>query len=61
LGNPRGRTLLIDHAQSDEGLKDTTTGGLRSVRLLAPLAADLAAWRLQRGPAARWVRRRLRA
>jgi hypothetical protein len=33
-------------AQSDEGLKDTKTGGTRSVRLLAPLAADLAAWRL---------------
>jgi integrase len=45
-GNVRGRTLLIDRAQSDEGLKDTKTGGTRSVRLLAPLAADLAAWRL---------------
>jgi integrase len=49
-GNVRGRTLLIDRAQSDEGLKDTKTGGLRSVRLLAPLAADLAAWRLESGP-----------
>jgi integrase len=44
--NVRGRTLLIDRAQSDEGLEDTKTGGTRSVRLLAPLVADLAAWRL---------------
>jgi len=44
--NVRGCTLLIDRAQSDEGLKDTKTGGTRSVRLLAPLVADLAAWRL---------------
>jgi integrase len=48
--NVRGRTLLIDRAQSDEGLKDTKTGGTRSVRLLAPLTADLAAWRLAGGP-----------
>jgi integrase len=48
--NVRGRTLLVDRAQSDEGLKDTKTGGTRSVRLLAPLVADLAAWRLARGP-----------
>jgi hypothetical protein len=48
--NVRGRTLLIDRAQSDEGLKNTKTGGTRSVRLLAPLAADLAAWRLASGP-----------
>ena len=44
-----GRTLLVDRAQSDEGFKDTRTGGTRSVRLLAPLAADLAAWRLASG------------
>jgi integrase len=42
----RDRTLLIDRAQSDEGLKTTKTGRTRSVRLLAPLGADLAAWRL---------------
>jgi integrase len=48
--NVRGRTVLIDRAQSDEGLKETKTGGLRSVRLLGPLAADLAAWRLESGP-----------
>jgi hypothetical protein len=42
--------LLIDRAQSDEGFKDTKTGGIRSVRLLAPLVADLAAWRLVSGP-----------
>jgi integrase len=33
-------------AQSDEGPKSTKTGRTRSVRLLAPLAADVAAWRL---------------
>jgi len=44
--NVRDRTLLIDRAQSDEGPKTTKTGRTRSVRLLAPLAADLAAWRL---------------
>jgi integrase len=47
--NVRDRTLLIDRAQSDEGLKTTKTGRTRSVRLLAPLAADLAAWRLASG------------
>jgi hypothetical protein len=50
VAGSRVRTLLIDRAQSDEGLKDTKTGGTRSVRLLAPLAADLAAWRLASGP-----------
>jgi integrase len=45
-GHVRERTLLIDRAQSDEGLKSTKTGRTRSVRLLAPLGADLAAWRL---------------
>jgi integrase len=49
-GNVGGRTLLIDRAQSDEGVKGTKTGAVRSVRLLAPLAADLAAWRLESGP-----------
>jgi len=44
--NVRDRTLLIDRAQSDEGPKTTKTGRTRSVRLLAPLAIDLAAWRL---------------
>ena len=44
--NVRDRTLLIDRAQSDEGLKGTKTGRTRSVRLLAPLGADLAAWQL---------------
>jgi hypothetical protein len=47
--NVRGRTLLIDCAQSNEGLEDTKTGGTRSVRLLAPLVVDLAAWRLASG------------
>jgi integrase len=44
--NVRDRTVLIDRAQSDEGPKSTKTGRTRSVRLLAPLAIDLAAWRL---------------
>jgi integrase len=44
--NVRDRTLLIDRAQSDEGPKSTKTGRTRSVRLLPPLAVDLAAWRL---------------
>ena len=39
--NVRGRTLPVDRAQGDERLKETKTGGTRSVRLLAPLAADL--------------------
>jgi integrase len=47
--NVRDRTVLIDRAQSDEGLKTTKTGRTRSVRLLAPLAADLNAWRLACG------------
>jgi len=47
--NVRDRTLLIDRAQCDEGVKGTTTGRTRSVRLLAPLAADLAEWRLASG------------
>ncbi len=47
--NVRDRTLLIDRAQSDEGAKTTKTGRTRSVRLLAPLAVDLAAWRLASG------------
>jgi integrase len=47
--NVRDRTLLIDRAQSDEGAKTTKTGRTRSVRLLSPLVADLAAWRLASG------------
>jgi integrase len=47
--NVRDRTLLIDRAQGNEGAKTTKTGRTRSVRLLAPLAVDLAAWRLAPG------------
>jgi integrase len=43
------RTLLIEQAQSDEGIKETKTGHTRSVRLLGPLAADLNEWRLASG------------
>jgi integrase len=47
--NRKERTLLIDRAQSDEGIKATKTGRTGSVRLLAPLAADLNEWRLASG------------
>lgn len=48
-GRVRERTLLIERAQSDAGIKGTKTGQTRSVRLVAPLAADLAEWRLASG------------
>lgn len=49
----RENTLLVERAASLGEVKDTKTGAHRSVRLLAPLAADLKAWRLQSGrPAA---------
>jgi integrase len=38
-----------DRAQCDEGVKGTKSSRTRSVRLLAPLATDLAAWRLASG------------
>lgn len=47
--NVRERTLLINRAQSDEGLKATKTFRVQSVRLLVPLGVDLAAWRLASG------------
>jgi integrase len=40
------RTILVDRAVALGDVKGTKTGRRRSVRLLAPLAADLAEWRL---------------
>ncbi|MGH3041153.1 MAG: tyrosine-type recombinase/integrase [Gaiellaceae bacterium] len=40
------RTILVDRAVSLGDVKGTKTGKRRSVRLLAPLVADLAEWRL---------------
>jgi integrase len=42
----RERTILVERSASLGELKETKTGRLRSVRLLAPLATDLAEWRL---------------
>ena len=41
------RTLLVEQASSGDGgaAKGTKTGAIRTVRLLAPLVDDLAAWR----------------
>jgi integrase len=47
--NIRERTILIDRAVALGDLKETKTGQTRSVRLLAPLAADLREWQLQSG------------
>jgi integrase len=41
----RDRTLLVERAASLGELRDTMTRSHRTVRLLAPLAEDLAAWR----------------
>lgn len=44
----RERTLLVEKAADGQGgVKTTKTGQARTVRLLAPLAADLAEWRGQ--------------
>jgi integrase len=44
----RERTLLVEKAADGQGgVKTTKTGQARTVRLLAPLAADLAEWRLR--------------
>jgi integrase len=43
------RTILVDRAVALGDVKGTKTGRRRSVRLFAPLAADLAEWRLARG------------
>jgi integrase len=45
----RDRTLLIERSNSDGEAKSTKTGQRRTVRLLRPLATDLAEWRLASG------------
>jgi integrase len=45
----RERTLLVEGAVSLGELKDTKTGHHRTVKLLAPLAHDIAEWRIARG------------
>lgn len=45
----RDRTLLVERSNAGGQIKATKTGGGRSVRLLAPLATDLAEWRLACG------------
>ena len=42
----RDRTLVVERALALGEVKPTKTGTTRTVRLLAPLAADLAEWRL---------------
>jgi integrase len=48
-GDIRERTLLVDKAISLGDEKTTKTGRSRTVHLLAPLASDLAAWRMASG------------
>jgi integrase len=49
-GDVRERTLLVEKAGDGQGgVKGTKTGQARTVRLLAPLARDLAEWRELRG------------
>jgi integrase len=45
----RHRTLRVERAASLGELRDTMTRSHRTVRLLAPLAEDLAAWRRRAG------------
>lgn len=44
------RTLLIEQSSDDGKTKATKTGAIRTVRLLAPLAEDLAAWHKTSAP-----------
>jgi integrase len=48
-GDVRDRTLLVQRSVSLGAEKATKTGRHRTVRLLAPLAADLREWRLRSG------------
>jgi integrase len=45
----RDQTILVERAVSLGEEKDTKTAAHRTVRLIAPLAADLRAWRLRSG------------
>jgi len=48
-GDVRDKTLLVERAISLGVEKDTKTAAHRTVRLLAPLAADLREWRMRSG------------
>jgi integrase len=48
-GHVRERTILVERALALGRIKATKTGQTRTVRLLAPLAADLTEWRLAQG------------
>ncbi|MGH3134477.1 MAG: tyrosine-type recombinase/integrase [Gaiellaceae bacterium] len=48
-GHVRERTILVERAVALGELKTTKTGRTRTVRLLAPLAADLSEWRIGQG------------
>jgi integrase len=48
-GDVRERTILVERSLSLGQAKDTKTTAHRTVRLLAPLARDLAEWRLRSG------------
>ena len=48
-GHIRERTILVERALALGELKSTKTGRTRTVRLLAPLAADLSEWRIAQG------------
>jgi integrase len=48
-GDIRERTILVERALALGRIKTTKTGQTRTVRLLAPLVADLAQWRLAQG------------
>ena len=43
------RTIRVERAAAGRSVKATKTGKMRTVRLLAPLAADLGAWRAEQG------------
>jgi integrase len=49
FGDVQDRTLLVQRAVSPGEEKDSKTHVARSVRLLAPLARDLAEWRMRCG------------
>lgn len=48
-GDVRERTILVERSVSLGAIKDTKTGKSRTVRLLAPLHADLREWRMRCG------------
>ena len=48
-GHVRERTILVERAVALGELKTTKTARTRTVRLLAPLAADLSEWRIGEG------------